>query len=113
MMELHHRGYSPLDSGFDETTVPEKPGLLQLAIRLANGVHQPFFTEETENLRAAISTLRRSTPADLPEIVLLHLQKFQVYYTFYDILHPRHRRDVEKLLLMTADPVSRLHVVSE
>lgn len=111
MLELQRHGYYPLTrSGLGEI-VPPRPGIYLLAIRLANGVHQPFYTDQTDNLYRGLSAFLGTDVEELPDAARMYLDKFQAYFTFYEILNPVYRRDIEKLLMMTADPVAKLQVL--
>jgi hypothetical protein len=113
MMELHRNGYYPLTGDRLCELVPQRPGIFLLAIQLANGVHQPFYTDQTENLYRSLSAFLEWEDQALPEMARMYLEKFQAYFTFYEIVNPAYRRDIEKLLAMTADPVAKLQVVFE
>ncbi len=110
MIELHSKGYFPLTKEILGQSVPQRPGIFQLAVLVSNGIHQPFHTEQTENLRARLGMLMTSPIDSIPVTISSCLNEFRVYFTFYEIDDPRYRSDVEKLLSMTADPVMRLHL---
>jgi hypothetical protein len=113
MLELQRNGYYPLTGERLGELVPERPGIFLLAVRLANGVHQPFHTDQTENLYRSLSAFLERETQEVPEVARIYLEKFQAYFTFYEIVNPDYRRDIEKLLAMTADPVAKLQIVLE
>jgi hypothetical protein len=112
MVELEQNGYYPLTKGCLELSVPMRPGIYMLAIRLANGVQQNIFTSQSENLYTSLRKLAEGDLSQLPRDVATCLDRYQCYFTYFVILRPEYRDEVQKLLTHTSDPVVRLNIVS-
>jgi hypothetical protein len=112
MFQLEHNGYYPLTEESLDRFVPARPGIYMLAVHLPNGVHQNFFTSQSDNLYRSLRTLASRDPRHVPEIVLEHLERYQCYFTYFVILKADYRNEVEKMLTQTTDPVVKLRVVN-
>jgi len=112
MIELEHRGYYPLTMESLVHNAPSRAGVYMLAVRLANGVHQIFFTSHTENVYRSIRQLIEMDPAKTPHTVTEHMNKYQCYYTYFAIPDERYRQEIAKLLDQTSDPVVKLQVLN-
>jgi len=112
MLELEHHGYYPLTREHLDLYVPVRPGVFMLAIRLVNGVHKTFHTSQTENLYGSLGRILSADRSHVPPVVLEHLDRFQCYFTYFVILEPEYRMEVEKMLAQTTDPVVRLKVMN-
>jgi hypothetical protein len=111
MISIEHKGYFPLTEEHLIRCVPPRPGVYVLAIELSNGVHQIFYTSQTENLHYNLSTLLAGGQADIPEIVTEYLRKHLCYFTYFVIPHAAYRHEIEKLLATTADPIKTLTII--
>jgi hypothetical protein len=112
MLELEHNGFYPLSAEHLNEYVPARPGVYMLAIRLVNGVHQIFFTSQSDNL---FSSLRRISEGDhslLPPTAIRCLEQFQPYFNFFMILDKEYQREVENMLSHSSDPLFKLKVLN-
>ena len=112
MIELEHNGYYPLTKEHLEHYVPSSPGIFMLAVRLVNGVHKNFFTSQSDDLFHSLHKICRGDWSHLPSIIQEHLEKYQCYFTYFVILKPGCKDEIEKMLAQTSDPVTKLKVVN-
>lgn len=113
MLELEHNGFAPLSEEQVRLYVPARPGIYTLAVRLVNGVHQSFFTSQSDNLYASLKMLLRGERDHLPETAREHMERYQTYFTYFLILGEDDRRRIGKLLAQSSDPVSKILIVNE
>ena len=113
MLNVENNGYYPLTAECVDKYVPSRPGIYMLAIQLANGVRQNFCTTQSENLYRSLQRLVDGDTCGLPTEIHEHMTRFQCYFTYYIILKAGLRREVEKMLSQTSDPVTRLRVVND
>ncbi len=111
MFELENNGYFALTRYNVDLAVPARPGVYTLAIRLSNGVHQTFFSSQSENLYRSLRNIVQRDPSRVSEDVLEHLERYQCYFTYFVILRAENRMEVEKMLAQTIDPVVRLKII--
>ncbi len=111
MVELQHCGFYPLDEDSLVRIVPSRAGVYLLAVRLANGVLQTFYTGECDNLYRTLRAYFQSDPGKTPEIVLDHTRRYQCYFTFFTIPQAMYREEIVKLLSQTSDPVLKLQIL--
>ena len=112
MLELEHNGFYPLTEEHLRLYVPSRAGIYTLAIRLVNGTHQSFFTSQSDNLHASLRKLQKGDRLHLPLVAMTYMERFQTYFTYFLILGAEERHEIEKLLVNTSDPVSKLRVVN-
>ncbi len=112
MVELEQNGYYPLTEESLDQYVPSRPGVYMLAVRLPNGVHQTFFTSQTDNLYRSLKNTSARDKDEVPEIVLEFLSRYRCYFTYFVILTADYRTVVEKALAQTSDPVVKLNIVN-
>ncbi len=112
MLELEHNGFYPLTREHLDLYVPSRPGIFMLAVRLVSGVHKTFFTSQTENLYRSLRRLSDNDLSHLPPVAVAHLDAYQTYFTYFVILEPENRNEVEKVLIQSTDPVIKLKIVN-
>ncbi len=112
MVELEHSGFYPLTTEHLHQFVPANPGVYMLAIRLVSGVHKTFFTSQSDNLFSSLMKLARGHRTHVSPQAQIYMEKFQVYFTYFVIISPEQRKEVEKMLSDTADPVSKLTIIN-
>lgn len=112
MLAVNHNGYYPLTHYHLRLLVPDEPSVFTLAIRLASGAHQTFHGGQMENLNASLQAILRKDPAVVSALIVEHLERFQCYFTCLIIDEKEHRDEVEKMLVHSADPLSKLKIVA-
>ena len=113
MPELEHNGYFPLTEEHLDMYVPSRPGVYMLAVKLVNGVHQTFFTSQSDNLYRSLRRILADENEHLSDDARSLMGRFKPYFTFFVIPLPDQRRDVEKMLSNTMDPVLKLRILEE
>ena len=112
MYELIQRGHYPLTDDAVSLNVPSRPGVYLLSIRLANGVHHTFFTNQTENLYRSLRKYIVKDPAEISEDVFECLLKYRCYFTYFLVPETTYRDEIEKMLRNTIDPLQKLKIVN-
>ena len=112
MLTIEHNGYYPLTEENLDRFVPRQPGIYTLAVQLANGVHHNFFTSQSDNLYRSLRTVSLKDPCLVPSIVLDYMSHYRCYFTYFVILKPDYRNEMEKILTQTSDPVSALKIIN-
>ena len=110
MLDLKHNGYYPLTLYHLRLLVPSDPGVFTLATRLENGAHRTFYGGQSEDLYATLRAIACKDALMVPGAVLEHLEQHQCYFTYFIISEKEYRNEVEKMLVFTADPVSKLKI---
>ncbi len=91
---------------------PPVRGIYMLAIQLPNGVHQTFFTKQTDNLYRSLSTIERGASTHFSPMIIEYLKRYRCYFTYFVIHQEEYRDEVEKMLAQTTDPLVKLKVVN-
>jgi hypothetical protein len=112
MIEVIHNEFQPLTKQYLSLYVPSGPGVYMLAVQLANGVHQTFYTSETDNLYKSLRSVYRKNESHLPGIVIEYLRKYQCYFTYYVMFNVKDSIDIEELLPETNHSVGKLKVIN-
>jgi hypothetical protein len=108
MLELDHNGYYPLTKANFIHDVPERPGIYVLAVRLASGVHQTFYSGQSGNLYNSLQLLADGDFSEVPPIIVEYLTKYRCYFTYYVVAETTYRNEIAKMLAHTTDPVMKL-----
>jgi hypothetical protein len=114
MKELEHNGFYPLTREHLDMYVPSRAGIYMLALRLANGVHQTFFTSQSDNV---YGSLRKVLVGDIGSLQLspeVHecLAKYQCYFSYWIIVDLAGHNETSKSVPRTGNPSDRLTVVN-
>ncbi|HTK82895.1 MAG TPA: hypothetical protein VL633_11425 [Bacteroidota bacterium] len=112
MLELENNGFYPLTDEHLNAYVPMRPGVYMLAVRLANGVHENFFTSQSDNLHESLKRILEGDYSHLPPAAQACLGNFQPYFNYFIIMDRVYQQEVEKMLAHTSDPVLKLNVVN-
>ena len=112
MVELIQRGYYPLTAGVVASNAPSHPGVFLLSIVLANGVHHAFFTSQSENIHQSLRRYVNSDRSEVPEELEVYLDAYRCYFTFFIIPEIDYRQEIEKMLVSTVDPLTKLNVIN-
>ena len=112
MLELEHNGFYPLTEDHLDLYVPARPGIFMLALRLVSGEHKTFFTSQSDNLYRSLRAIYHDERSHLTGLAKDFLDRYQCYFTYFVILQPEYRDEVEKMLSHTSDPVHTLKVIS-
>jgi hypothetical protein len=112
MLELVQNGYYPLNSENLDLYVPSRPGIYMLAIQLPNGVHQNFFTKQTDNLYGSLTLIEQGTSTHFSPMIMEYFRRYRCYFTYFVIHQEEYREEVEKMLAQTTDPLVKLKVIN-
>ncbi len=107
MVELERSGYFALTERNVSSLVPSTPGVYQLAVRPADGIHETFFTGRTDNLHKSLRLVIDRDPELHPK-VNERLRSYECYFTFFVLPDAEQGYEAMKLLLQTSDPIQRL-----
>ena len=111
MLELEQSKFHTLTKDHLDEYVPSCPGVYILAIRLANGVHQVAYTSQADNLYGSLRSIIEREPT-VSSIVHEILNRYQCYFSYVVIDRDELRGEVEKMLVHSSDPLSKLTVIN-
>jgi hypothetical protein len=111
MLELEFNGYYRLTAEHLDMYVPSRPGIYILAVRLVNGVHQTFFTSQSDNLYSSLKRLSSKNFSAVPSNIKEYMERYQCYFTYYVILNIEYLHEIEKMINETSDPVLKLRII--
>jgi hypothetical protein len=114
MMELEHNGYYPLTREHLDMYVPSRPGIYMLAIRLANGVHQTFFTSQSDNVYGSLRKVLTRDTAGLQLSQEVHecLARYQCYFSYWILVNLVERDGESKSVSPKGEPPDALTVIN-
>ena len=114
MLEIEHNGFYPLTREHLDMYVPSRPGIYMLALRLANGVHQTFFTSQSDNVYGSLRKVLFGETASLQLSPEVHecLAKYQCYFSYWIILNLAERDDASKSVSERGEAPDKLTVVN-
>jgi hypothetical protein len=112
MIDIKNSGYYPLDRFYLDMYAPAHPGVFTLSVRSTGSGFRTIFTGQTENLYRTLRAFVRKDPTLIPENLIERLEENDCYFSFLVIMEKEYRNEVEKMLMYTADPVSKLKIVA-
>ncbi|MFI5252123.1 MAG: hypothetical protein ACHQQQ_06790 [Bacteroidota bacterium] len=112
MIEVLHNEFLPLTDRHLSLYVPSCPGVYMLAVRLASGVHQTFYTSQTDNLFRSLRHVLRKDESHIPHIITEYLKKYQCYFTCYVMLNVHDGVDIEEMFRDAHTPPGKLNIIN-
>jgi hypothetical protein len=112
MIEVIHNEYLPLTRQNLSRCVPTGPGMYMLAVQLANGVHQIFFTSQTDDLYRSLRSILRKDETHIPPIVMEYLKKYQCYFACYAMFDLKENIDVAEFFPEMSQSVNKMNVIN-
>ena len=112
MFEVEKNGLLPLNKDSLATNVPARTGVYVLSTASVDGVVHSFFASYTENL---FNSLWRLVHCDYTHIPAEHRHYFGIqrcFFSYFVIVGAEYRKDVEKILTQTVDPIQRLRIAN-
>jgi hypothetical protein len=112
MIEILHNEYLPLTRQNLSRCVPTGPGIYMLAVQLANGVHQIFFTSQTDDLYHSLRGVLRKDETHIPPIVMEYLKKYQCYFACFAMFDMKENIGKEGFTPEVNHSVNMLNVIN-